>query len=122
MFVPDGDVVVLRLLSEEEVAAIQAATDSESGDAQYNLDVWELRRRVNVLLAERRLLVARSARMDRIADEHVQRSGPGGLVDGNCQECLLPDPCPTHEWARWDSDRDPLVSCWDRADEDGDDD
>jgi hypothetical protein len=37
-----------------DLDAVEAPTDSESGDAQYNPDVWELRARITVLVAELR--------------------------------------------------------------------
>ena len=35
-----------------DLAAVAAPTDSESGDATHNPDVWELRRRITDLSAE----------------------------------------------------------------------
>jgi hypothetical protein len=35
-----------------DLEAMDAPTDSESGDAQYNADVWELRSRITALIAE----------------------------------------------------------------------
>ena len=37
-----------------DLDAMEAPTDSESGDAQYNADVWELRNRITALVAELR--------------------------------------------------------------------
>jgi hypothetical protein len=37
-----------------DLDAVEAPTDSESGDAQYNADVWELRSRITALTAELR--------------------------------------------------------------------
>jgi hypothetical protein len=62
-------------------------------------------------------LIARAERTDRIAAEHAKWVGAGGLTDGSCRECGEPWPCPSYDWARRDSDRDPALSCWHRADE-----
>ncbi len=64
-----------------------------------------------------RALITRAARADRIADIHAKDVGLGGLTSGCCRECGLSWPCPTYDWARPDSDRDTVISCWDRSDD-----
>lgn len=39
-----------------DLDALEAPTDSESGDAQHNPDVWELRSRITELITENRAL------------------------------------------------------------------
>jgi len=58
-----------------DLEAMRAPTDSESGDAQYNSDVWELRSRVEALVAE--LRPAREVVV--LARDHYETThGPGG--------------------------------------------
>lgn len=67
----------------------------------------------------RTLLVMRD-RMANIASFHCKRVDAHGGTFGDCNECGLPWPCPTYDWARENSDRDPAIDCWDRTDdEDG---
>lgn len=56
-------------------------------------------------------------RLSKIAEMHVKYVGEGGMTNGCCAECGLGWPCPTFDWARGDSDRDPRLSCWDRDDD-----
>jgi hypothetical protein len=59
-------------------------------------------------------------RLDKIAQMHQHTQMGGGIVSGYCSECDHVWPCPTYDWARPDSDRDPTLSAWDRQDEDAD--
>ena len=57
-----------------DLAALEVPTDSESGDAQHNPDVWELRKRIAALVAENRAL--------REVEFAVRREHSGGFTPG----------------------------------------
>ena len=57
-------------------------------------------------------------RLDRIAYMHRKNVDEHGGTTGECTECGWQWPCPTYDWARDDSDRDPALSYWDRSDDD----
>lgn len=62
-----------------DLKAMSAPTDSESADAQYNADIWELRSRITELveeLAERRYLIP--AMLDQFRDLHDMHNDPEG--------------------------------------------
>lgn len=64
----------------------------------------------------RTLLVMRR-RMAEIARKHSKSVDAHGGTTGECNECGWHWPCPTYDWARETSDRDPALSCWDRNDD-----
>jgi hypothetical protein len=57
-------------------------------------------------------------RMAKIAEMHSKRVDGHGGTTGECNECGWQWPCPTYDWARENSDRDPVTSCWDRSNDD----
>jgi hypothetical protein len=61
-----------------DLATLEAPTDSESGDAIHNPDVWILRDRINILLAEVR------ENRDRLTRHHRYIEG---LTGGPCRIC-----------------------------------
>lgn len=66
-------------------------------------------------------VLARAARADKIVEMHHKQVDAHGGTTGDCNECGWSWPCPTYEWARADSDRDPYggQSAWDRNDDGG---
>lgn len=63
-------------------------------------------------------LLAMRDRMGKIASMHRKDVAAGGMTSGYCSECNWLWPCPTYDWARETSDRDPLLGPWDRSDDD----
>lgn len=64
----------------------------------------------------RTLLVMRD-RMAKIARMHHKGVDEQGGTWGDCTECGHHWPCPTYDWARETSDRNPAFDAWDRNDD-----
>lgn len=94
--------IVLRELNQGALAGMQSEVTEQGADlvlaALDRYDTWAAGKA--------------AARLSRIAEAHSKHVGGGGLTDGLCGECGMPDPCPTFAWAT--SDRDPLAT-WDPA-------
>lgn len=100
--------IVLREINQGALAGMQTAISEQAADlvlaALDRYDTWAAGKP--------------DARLARIAEAHVQESGPGGTVGGSCVECGQrwgENGCPTRVWAT--TDRDPLAT-WDPADDD----
>jgi hypothetical protein len=96
--------IVLRELNQGALAGKQSEVSEYAADlilaALGRYDTWAAGKA--------------AARLSRIAEAHSKHAGDGGLTDGLCIECGLPDPCPTRTWAT--TDRDTLAT-WDPADD-----